>query len=51
MVKMVVVTVWIQRVWGGGKVKYQDVVEAQGKNGKNGVYSIGDVLHVEKNGL
>jgi len=49
MVKMVVMTVWIRRVYGGEKVKDQDVDEADGKNG--GVYSKRGVLHVEKNGL
>jgi len=41
--------VWIRDVYGGEKVKDQDVDEAYGKN--DGVYSKGGVLHVEKNGL
>ena len=44
MVKMVVMTVWIQRVQGGEKVKDQDVNEAHSKN--EGVYSKCGVLHV-----
>jgi len=48
MVKMIVMTMWIQRVLGGGKVTDQDVGEAHGTN--EGVYSKDGVLHVEKNG-
>ena len=48
MVTEVEMTVWIRLVQGSEKVKDQDVDEA---HGKNGVYSKGGVLHVEKNSL
>jgi len=49
MVKMVVMTMCIRRVYGGEKAKDQDVDEAHGES--EGVYSRSGVLHVEKNVL
>ena len=49
MVAEVVMTVWFRLVQGSNKEKDQDVDEAHGKS--EGVYSKGEVLYVEKNGL
>ena len=49
IVTEVVMTVWIRLVYGSEKVKDQDVDETHRKS--EGVYSIGKVLRVEKNGL
>jgi len=49
IVKMTAMTVWIRLVYGGEKVKDQDVDKAHGKS--DGVHSKGGVLYVEKNGL
>jgi len=46
---MTAMTVWIRLVYGGEKVKDQDVDKAHGKS--DGVHSKGGVLYVEKNGL